>query len=201
MHRALQPPKHYLYRQYSTMASDVVLALPHKLRVMRMYRTGLKELINWSSTRHEWYPRVRGRPLCMTWVARALQHTARAPAETMPGPTQAAALREEFESSRGIVSARCGALAAAQAAFWRGGQPGVEPVLARPVRAVTPHNKPFHLQTDREEIRKKVEHGEELLARFRHWEPLIRESPLTKQKPATAAAASPQSCTAASLQL
>ncbi len=41
-----------------TMASEVVLALPHKLRVMRMYRTGLKELINWSSHRLEWYPRV-----------------------------------------------------------------------------------------------------------------------------------------------
>ena len=40
------------------MASEVVLALPHRLRVMRMYRTGLKELINWSSNRHEWYPRV-----------------------------------------------------------------------------------------------------------------------------------------------
>lgn len=45
------------------MASEVVLALPHKLRVMRMYRTGLKELINWSATRHEWYPRVRKRRL------------------------------------------------------------------------------------------------------------------------------------------
>lgn len=31
------------------------------------------------------------------------------------------------------------------------------------------------VQTDREEIRKKLEHGEELLARFRHWEPLISE--------------------------
>ncbi|GFR45054.1 hypothetical protein Agub_g6426 [Astrephomene gubernaculifera] len=81
------------------MASEVVLALPHKLRVMRMYRTGLKELINWSSTRHEWYPR-------------------------------AYALRQEFEDNRNL--------------------------------------------SDREEIRKKVEHGEELLARFRHWEPLIK---------------------------
>lgn len=39
------------------MASEVVLALPHKLRVMRLYRYGLKELLNWSSNRHEWYPR------------------------------------------------------------------------------------------------------------------------------------------------
>lgn len=30
---------------------EVVSALPHKLRVMRMYRYGLRELLNWSSSR------------------------------------------------------------------------------------------------------------------------------------------------------
>lgn len=30
-------------------------------------------------------------------------------------------------------------------------------------------------QTSRAEIQRKVEHGEELLSRFRHWEPLTRE--------------------------
>ncbi|KAG2501462.1 hypothetical protein HYH03_001242 [Edaphochlamys debaryana] len=81
------------------MASEAVLALPHKLRVMRMYRTGLKELINYSANRHEWYPR-------------------------------AYALRKEFEDNKDV--------------------------------------------SDREQIRRMVEHGEELLARFRHWEPLIK---------------------------
>lgn len=36
----------------------IVKALPHRLRVMRMYRHGLRELLNWSSNRHEWYPRA-----------------------------------------------------------------------------------------------------------------------------------------------
>jgi hypothetical protein len=31
------------------------------------------------------------------------------------------------------------------------------------------------LQTDREQIRKQVELGEELLSRFKHWEPVIRK--------------------------
>jgi NADH dehydrogenase (ubiquinone) 1 beta subcomplex subunit 9 len=30
---------------------EVVSALPHKLRVMRMYRYGLRELLNWSMSR------------------------------------------------------------------------------------------------------------------------------------------------------
>lgn len=36
----------------------IVTALPHKLRVMRMYRYGLKELISWSVDRHAWFPRA-----------------------------------------------------------------------------------------------------------------------------------------------
>lgn len=36
----------------------IVSALPHRLRVMRMYRYGLRELLNYSSSRHEWYPRA-----------------------------------------------------------------------------------------------------------------------------------------------
>ncbi|KAG1671073.1 hypothetical protein FOA52_000745 [Chlamydomonas sp. UWO 241] len=78
---------------------EVVSALPHKLRVMRMYRYGLRELLNWSMSRHHWYPRA----------------------------TQ---LREEFEVNRAV--------------------------------------------TDRAEQFKLVEHGENLLSRFRHWEPIIR---------------------------
>eukprot|EP00798_Chlamydomonas_sp_ICE-L_P007854 gene7854-1060_t len=78
---------------------EVVRALPHKFRVMRMYRYGLKELINWSQNRHHWYPRAH-------------------------------ALREEFETNKA--------------------------------------------ETDRVKMQKMVEHGEDLLARFRHWEPVIR---------------------------
>ncbi len=37
----------------------IVTALPHRLRVMRMYRYGLRELLNWSSNRHEWFPRAQ----------------------------------------------------------------------------------------------------------------------------------------------
>uniref|UniRef100_A0A7S0UJY7 NADH dehydrogenase [ubiquinone] 1 beta subcomplex subunit 9 n=2 Tax=Polytomella TaxID=3049 RepID=A0A7S0UJY7_9CHLO len=81
------------------MASEAVLRLPHKLRVMRMYRTGLKEIVNWSYGRHEFYPRAN-------------------------------ALRMEFEANKEL--------------------------------------------SDREQIRKLVLHGEDLLARFRHWEPTIR---------------------------
>eukprot|EP00195_Chlamydomonas_chlamydogama_P015528 CAMPEP_0202900248 /NCGR_PEP_ID=MMETSP1392-20130828/10586_1 /ASSEMBLY_ACC=CAM_ASM_000868 /TAXON_ID=225041 /ORGANISM="Chlamydomonas chlamydogama, Strain SAG 11-48b" /LENGTH=119 /DNA_ID=CAMNT_0049586597 /DNA_START=125 /DNA_END=484 /DNA_ORIENTATION=+ len=78
---------------------EVVTTLPHKLRVMRMYRYGLRELLNWSQNRQHWYPRAH-------------------------------ALRAEFESNKGL--------------------------------------------NDREQIRKVVEHGEDLLSRFKHWEPLIR---------------------------
>lgn len=74
---------------------EVVSQLSHRLRVMRMYRTGLRvrpfgmhggpwrlynskiadfqELLNWSMSRHHWYPRV-------------------------------AALRLEFEENKGVVS-------------------------------------------------------------------------------------------------
>ena len=37
---------------------EVVRSLPHRLRVMRQYRYGLKELLNWSQNRHHWYPRA-----------------------------------------------------------------------------------------------------------------------------------------------
>lgn len=37
----------------------IIKALPHKLRVMRMYRYGLRELLNWSATRQHWYPRAQ----------------------------------------------------------------------------------------------------------------------------------------------
>jgi NADH dehydrogenase (ubiquinone) 1 beta subcomplex subunit 9 len=37
----------------------IITALPHRLRVMRMYRYGLRELLNWSSNRHEWFPRAK----------------------------------------------------------------------------------------------------------------------------------------------
>jgi len=44
------------------------------------------------------------------------------------------------------------------------------------MRACSPiHFPPFLPQTSRAEIQRKVEHGEELLSRFRHWEPLTRE--------------------------
>lgn len=39
-------------------ALEVVKSLSHKLRVMRMYRYGLKELLYWSQNRHHWYPRA-----------------------------------------------------------------------------------------------------------------------------------------------
>lgn len=39
---------------------EVVRGLPHKLRVMRMYRYGLKELLNYSQNRQHWFPRVGG---------------------------------------------------------------------------------------------------------------------------------------------
>ncbi|GAX84417.1 hypothetical protein CEUSTIGMA_g11838.t1 [Chlamydomonas eustigma] len=78
---------------------EIVRQLPHRLRVMRMYRTGLKELLNWSASRHHWYPR-------------------------------AAALRQEFEQNKD--------------------------------------------ETDREQIYKLVDTGENLLSRFRHWEPIIK---------------------------
>mmetsp|Transcript_2210 Transcript_2210/g.5625 ORF Transcript_2210/g.5625 Transcript_2210/m.5625 type:complete len:124 (-) Transcript_2210:476-847(-) len=77
----------------------IVKALPHRLRVMRMYRYGLRELLNWSANRHEWYPRAH-------------------------------ALRAEFEANKAI--------------------------------------------TDRTEIGKMVELGEDLISRFRHWEPVLR---------------------------
>jgi hypothetical protein len=37
----------------------VIGSLPHRLRVMRMYRYGLRELLNWSANRHEWFPRAQ----------------------------------------------------------------------------------------------------------------------------------------------
>ncbi len=40
------------------MYPEVVSELGHRLRVMLMYRTGLRELLNWSMSRHVWYPRA-----------------------------------------------------------------------------------------------------------------------------------------------
>jgi len=37
---------------------EIVASLPHKLRVMRMYRYGLRELLNYSANRQHWYPRA-----------------------------------------------------------------------------------------------------------------------------------------------
>uniref|UniRef100_A0A7S3QKE1 NADH dehydrogenase [ubiquinone] 1 beta subcomplex subunit 9 n=1 Tax=Dunaliella tertiolecta TaxID=3047 RepID=A0A7S3QKE1_DUNTE len=77
----------------------IVQSLPHKQRVARLYRYGLRELLNYSANRQHWYPR-------------------------------AFALRAEFEANRA--------------------------------------------ETSREEIRRQLEHGEALMSRFKHWEPLIR---------------------------
>ena len=77
---------------------------------------------------------------------------------------QAYALRQEFEENRDLVSFRLlNKQASCKDVFHGVGfhPPGLSRLLP--------------LQTDREDIRKVVEHGEELLARFRHWEPLISE--------------------------
>ncbi len=122
---------------------EVVSQLPHRLRVMRMYRTGLRaslsylafsamhyipwwllssqELLNWSMSRHHWYPRAQ-------------------------------ALRLEFEENKDLVSP-----------FW----------LAL---IVTANRICCFAKTDREQIWKLVTTGEELLSRFRHWEPILSES-------------------------
>ncbi len=105
------------------MASEVVLALPHKLRVMRMYRTGLKELINWSATRHEWYPRVRkhkwllaepaepqslNKSTAQAWLTSpCILRQLYAEVPSVPTPRaehrQAYALRQEFEDNKSLV--------------------------------------------------------------------------------------------------
>jgi hypothetical protein len=48
-----------------------------------------------------------------------------------------------------------------QPAIWAGGREPLSSILT--------------LQSDREEIRQQVELGEQLISRFRHWEPLLRE--------------------------
>eukprot|EP00983_Pelagomonas_calceolata_P133054 1161928-Pelagomonas_calceolata.AAC.4 len=36
----------------------IVQSLPHKQRVARLYRYGLRELLNYSANRQHWYPRA-----------------------------------------------------------------------------------------------------------------------------------------------
>lgn len=129
---------------------QIVTSLPHRLRVMRLYRYGLRELLNWSSNRHEWFPRAQ-------------------------------ALRLEFEGNKGLVSSHAACrLAGGGCRLARHTQPRLCRVWA---------------QTDREDIRKQVELGEELISRFRHWEPVLRESwVLQSERAVGAGAAAAMAC-------
>jgi hypothetical protein len=79
---------------------------------------------------------------------------------------RATQLREEFEVNRDVVSARDGT------ASLKGG--GTHAGHAMALRALTMPSMMLR-QTDRTEQFKLVEHGENLLSRFRHWEPILRE--------------------------
>ena len=37
---------------------EVIRGLPHKQRVQRLYRHGLRQLLYWSQNRQHWYPRA-----------------------------------------------------------------------------------------------------------------------------------------------
>lgn len=51
-------PTTYLTSKHRPPFYEIVSQLPHKLRITRMYRYGLKELLHRSSSRFDWYPRA-----------------------------------------------------------------------------------------------------------------------------------------------
>jgi hypothetical protein len=77
---------------------------------------------------------------------------------------QAHALRAEFEGNKELVRRKCATHTVGMLLHRYPAEPG--PDLLPPNVA---------MQSDREQIRKTLEHGEELIARFRHWEPIISE--------------------------
>ncbi len=124
------------------MASEayytIITQLPHRLRVMRMYRYGLRELLSYSSNRLEWFPRAQ-------------------------------ALRLEFEANRHLVRL-LGCIRRPKESQNSRSQRTRSGSRAHP--SCVPRRV---LQTDRNEIKRCVDLGEDLLSRFKHWEPLISE--------------------------